>query len=435
MKRFIIDKLEQWKNSPRRKPLIIYGARQVGKTWAMKEFGKQFYKKVAYFSFYNNPRVSQIFDNGIDLDQIIISLNIEAGFEITPEDTLIIFDEIQNNLRVLESLKYFNENANQYHIIAAGSLLGVAIHEGVSFPVGKVDTIQLYPMNFLEFLYAIGKGMLADRIIAGDAKTFDSFSDELIFLLKNYLYIGGMPEVVNFYVKHKNYSEIRKIQNSIINQYTGDFRKHIPIRDIPRVKMVWNAIPMQLAKENKKFFFGKMKKGARSADFEVAIQWLQDAGLIYKVHKVSAPHIPLKAYMDFSAFKIFTLDVGLLGALSDLNAKVIIEKNDIFSEFKGALTEQFILQEMLSQTQYVPYYYSSDTSTLDIDFLIQQDDNVVPIEVKASSNVNSPSLKTYFSKFEPKKVIRFSTLKFKEQDRITNIPLYAVSLINMLAEI
>lgn len=431
MKRFIIDKLEQWKNSPRRKPLIIYGARQVGKTWTMKEFGKQFYKKVAYFSFYNNPRVSQIFDNGIDLDQIITSLNIEAGFEITPEDTLIIFDEIQNNLRVLESLKYFNENANQYHIIAAGSLLGVAIHEGVSFPVGKVDTIQLYPMNFLEFLYAIGKGMLADRIIAGDAKTFDAFSDELIFLLKNYLYIGGMPEVVNFYVKHKNYPEIRKIQNSIINQYTGDFGKHIPIRDIPRVKMVWNAIPMQLAKENKKFFFGKMKKGARSSDFEVAIQWLQDAGLIYKVHKVSAPHIPLKAYMDFSAFKIFTLDVGLLGALSDLNAKVIIEKNDIFSEFKGALTEQFILQEMLSQTQYVPYYYSSDTSTLELDFLIQQDDNVVPIEVKASSNVNSPSLKAYISKFEPKKVIRFSTLKFKKQDRITNIPLYAVSLINM----
>lgn len=431
MKRFIIDKLEQWKNSPRRKPLIIYGARQVGKTWTMKEFGKQFYKKVAYFSFYNNPRVSQIFDNGIDLDQIITSLNIEAGFEITPEDTLIIFDEIQNNLRVLESLKYFNENANQYHIIAAGSLLGVAIHEGVSFPVGKVDTIQLYPMNFLEFLYAIGKGMLADRIIAGDAKTFDAFSDELIFLLKNYLYIGGMPEVVNFYVKHKNYPEIRKIQNSIINQYTGDFGKHIPIRDIPRVKMVWNAIPMQLAKENKKFFFGKMKKGARSADFEVAIQWLQDAGLIYKVHKVSAPHIPLKAYMDFSAFKIFTLDVGLLGALSDLNAKVILEKNDIFSEFKGALTEQFILQELLSQTQYVPYYYSSDTSTLELDFLIQQDDNVVPIEVKASSNVNSPSLKAYISKFEPKKVIRFSTLKFKKQDRITNIPLYAVSLINM----
>ena len=431
MKRFIIDKLEQWKNSPRRKPLIIYGARQVGKTWAMKEFGKQFYKKVAYFSFYNNPRVSQIFDNGIDLDQIITSLNIEAGFEITPEDTLIIFDEIQNNLRVLESLKYFNEIANQYHIIAAGSLLGVAIHEGVSFPVGKVDTIQLYPMNFLEFLYAIGKEMLADRIIAGDAKTFDAFSDELIFLLKNYLYIGGMPEVVNFYVKHKNYPEIRKIQNSIINQYTGDFGKHIPIRDIPRVKMVWNAIPMQLAKENKKFFFGKMKKGARSADFEVAIQWLQDAGLIYKVHKVSAPHMPLKAYMDFSAFKIFTLDVGLLGALSDLNAKVIIEKNDIFSEFKGALTEQFILQEMLSQTQYVPYYYSSDTSTLKLDFLIQQDDNVVPIEVKASSNVNSPSLKAYISKFEPKKVFRFSTLKYKKQDRITNIPLYAVSLINM----
>lgn len=431
MKRFIIDKLEQWKNSPRRKPLIIYGARQVGKTWAMKEFGKQFYKKVAYFSFYNNPRVSQLFDNGIDLDQIITSLNIEAGFEITPEDTLIIFDEIQNNLRVLESLKYFNEIANQYHIIAAGSLLGVAIHEGVSFPVGKVDTIQLYPMNFLEFLYAIGKEMLADRIIAGDAKTFDAFSDELIFLLKNYLYIGGMPEVVNFYVKHKNYPEIRKIQNSIINQYTGDFGKHIPIRDIPRVKMVWNAIPMQLAKENKKFFFGKMKKGARSADFEVAIQWLQDAGLIYKVHKVSAPHMPLKAYMDFSAFKIFTLDVGLLGALSDLNAKVIIEKNDIFSEFKGALTEQFILQEMLSQTQYVPYYYSSDTSTLKLDFLIQQDDNVVPIEVKASSNVNSPSLKAYISKFEPKKVFRFSTLKYKKQDRITNIPLYAVSLINM----
>ena len=342
----------------------------------------------------------------------------------------IIFDEIQNCLNVLHALKYFNEDANQYHIIAAGSLLGVALHEGVSYPVGKVDTMTLYPMNFCEFLCAIGKNRMSQLIRSGDLLTASVFSDELIFHLKNYMYVGGMPEAVKYFAEHKNYKDIRNIQNEIIHQYAGDFGKHIPSKDIPRVHMVWNGIPMQLAKENKKFFFGKIKKGARSSEFETAIQWLTDAGLIYKVNKVSAPHLPLKAYIDLAAYKLFMLDVGLLGALSDLDAKEILEDNAIFSGFKGALAEQFVLEELLSNTDFTPYYYASDNATYEQDFLIQKDGAVIPVEVKASSNIHSPSLKAYTEKFAPEYAVRFSTLNYKRQDKIVNIPLYAVGAIN-----
>ena len=430
MERFKIEALKEWKISPQRKPLILYGARQVGKTWLLKEFGRTCYKKVAYFSFYNNPRLCSVFEGGLNIDRIVTSLSIEADLEITAEDTLIIFDEIQNCLNVLHALKYVNEDANQYHIIAAGSLLGVALHEGVSYPVGKVDTMTLYPMNFCEFLCAIGKNRMSQLIRSGDLLTASVFSDELIFHLKNYMYVGGMPEAVKYFAEHKNYKDIRNIQNEIIHQYAGDFGKHIPSKDIPRVHMVWNGIPMQLAKENKKFFFGKIKKGARSSEFETAIQWLTDAGLIYKVNKVSAPHLPLKAYIDLAAYKLFMLDVGLLGALSDLDAKEILEDNAIFSEFKGALAEQFVLEELLSNTDFTPYYYASDNATYEQDFLIQKDGAVIPVEVKASSNIHSPSLKAYTEKFAPEYAVRFSTLNYKRQDKIVNIPLYAVGAIN-----
>ena len=430
MERFKIEALKEWKISPQRKPLILYGARQVGKTWLLKEFGRTCYKKVAYFSFYNNPRLCSVFEGGLNIDRIVTSLSIEADLEITAEDTLIIFDEIQNCLNVLHALKYFNEDANQYHIIAAGSLLGVALHEGVSYPVGKVDTMTLYPMNFCEFLCAIGKNRMSQLIRSGDLLTASVFSDELIFHLKNYMYVGGMPEAVKYFAEHKNYKDIRNIQNEIIHQYAGDFGKHIPSKDIPRVHMVWNGIPMQLAKENKKFLFGKIKKGARRSEFETAIQWLTDAGLIYKVNKVSVPHLPLKAYIDLAAYKLFMLDVGLLGALSDLDAKEILEDNAIFSEFKGALAEQFVLEELLSNTDFTPYYYASDNATYEQDFLIQKDGAVIPVEVKASSNIHSPSLKAYTEKFAPEYAVRFSTLNYKRQDKIVNIPLYAVGAIN-----
>ena len=430
MERFKIEALKEWKISPQRKPLILYGARQVGKTWLLKEFGRTRYKKVAYFSFYNNPRLCSVFEGGLNIDRIVTSLSIEADLEITAEDTLIIFDEIQNCLNVLHALKYFNEDANQYHIIAAGSLLGVALHEGVSYPVGKVDTMTLYPMNFCEFLCAIGKNRMSQLIRSGDLLTASVFSDELIFHLTNYMYVGGMPEAVKYFAEHKNYKDIRNIQNEIIHQYAGDFGKHIPSKDIPRVHMVWNGIPMQLAKENKKFFFGKIKKGARRSEFETAIQWLTDAGLIYKVNKVSVPHLPLKAYIDLAAYKLFMLDVGLLGALSDLDAKEILEDNAIFSEFKGALAEQFVLEELLSNTDFTPYYYASDNATYEQDFLIQKDGAVIPVEVKASSNIHSPSLKAYTEKFAPEYAVRFSTLNYKRQDKIVNIPLYAVGAIN-----
>ena len=426
MIRFALEELLQWQKSDNRKPLIIMGARQVGKTWLMKEFGKTAYKKTAYISFYNNKRMNDVFDMDFDIGRIIMNLNIESGVTITPRDTLIILDEIQNAPKAVEALKYFCEEAPEYHVVAAGSLLGVAIHEGVSYPVGKVDTLYLYPLNFREFLCALGEEDLAALLKTKDYQLIDNFSDKYLFWLKNYYYTGGMPAVVDAFRIHKDYSEVRHIQNEIVRQYEGDFGKHIDARTLPRIRMVWNSIPMQLAKENKKFFFGQIKKGARSSEFETAIEWLTDCGLVYKVNRVNEPHIPLKAYINMSAYKLFMSDVGLLGALSDLPAEVILEKNNIFIEFKGALTEQYVLQQLISDTSYTPYYYGTDKSTFEQDFLIQKGAHVVPVEVKAEGNVKSQSLKAYCDKFHPEEAVRFSALKYKEQSYMTNIPLYAV---------
>ena len=341
MERFAIEKLKKWKLSKRRKPLIIMGARQVGKTWLMKEFGRKYYEKVAYVSFYNNERMKATFETDFDIKRIIMNLNIETGVTITPENTLIILDEIQEAPKVLESLKYFCEDASEYHVVAAGSLLGVAIHQGVSYPVGKVDLLDLYPLNFREFLCAMGEEALEEALSSRDYGIIDNFSDKYLFWLKNYYYIGGMPAVVDYFREEKDYIGTREIQRDIVRQYKGDFGKHVERRELPRINMIWESIPMQLAKENKKFFFGQIKKGARSSEFEVAIQWLLDCGLIYKVYRVNEPKVPLASYKSFNAYKLFVLDVGLLGALSDLDAQSILEGNDIFVEFKGALTEQY----------------------------------------------------------------------------------------------
>ena len=427
MYRSAIKKLKEWKNKEDRKPMILMGARQVGKTWIMKEFGKNEYAKVAYISFYNNERMNDDFDMDFDIDRIIMNLNIESGVSITPNDTLIILDEIQNAPKALESLKYFCEDANEYHVIAAGSLLGVAVHENVSFPVGKVDMLDLYPFSFREFLLAMDEKSLVMALDSKDFSIIDNFSDKFLFWLKNYYYIGGMPAVVDSFRRNKDYVKTRQIQKDILRQYEQDFGKHVDAKNLPRIRMVWQSIPIQLAKENKKFFFGQIKKGARSSDFEIAIQWLMDSGLIYKVNRVNEPHMPLKAYINMSAYKLFILDIGLLGALSDLPAKTILEKDEIFVEFKGAFTEQYVLQQLICDTQYTPYYYGTDKSTFEQDFMIQMEDRIVPIEVKAEGNVYSQSLKAYCEKYHPKKAVRFSTLKYVDQGWMVNIPLYAIS--------
>lgn len=426
MYRSAINTLLQWKNKDNRKPLIIMGARQVGKTWLMKEFGRTNYDKVAYISFYNNKRMDEVFQNDFDVKRIIMNLNIEAGVTITPGDTLIILDEIQDSPKVLESLKYFCEEAPQYHVVAAGSLLGVTIHEGVSYPVGKVDLLDLYPLNFREFLYAMEEQGLADALETKDYTLIDNFSDKYLFWLKNYYYTGGMPAVVDAFRMHRDYAEARQIQNDIVRQYEGDFGKHIDTHTLPRIRLVWDSVPMQLAKENKKFFFGQIKKGARSSEYELAIQWLVDCGLVYKVNRVNEPNMPLKAYKSMNAYKLFLLDVGLLGALSELEAESILDGNDIFVEFKGALTEQYVLQQLISDTRYTPYYFGTEKATFEQDFLVQRGKDIVPIEVKAGDNIRSQSLKAYCDKYHPNKAVRFSTLKYIDQGWMENIPLYAV---------
>ena len=426
MYRSAINALLQWKNKDNRKPLIIMGARQVGKTWLMKEFGRTNYDKVAYISFYNNKRMDEVFQNDFDVKRIIMNLNIEAGVTITPGDTLIILDEIQDSPKVLESLKYFCEEAPQYHVVAAGSLLGVTIHEGVSYPVGKVDLLDLYPLNFREFLYAMEEQGLADALETKDYTLIDKLSYKYLFWLKNYYYTGGMPAVVDAFRMHRDYAEARQIQNDIVRQYEGDFGKHIDTHTLPRIRLVWDSVPMQLAKENKKFFFGQIKKGARSSEYELAIQWLVDCGLVYKVNRVNEPNMPLKAYKSMNAYKLFLLDVGLLGALSELEAESILDGNDIFVEFKGALTEQYVLQQLISDTRYTPYYFGTEKATFEQDFLVQRGKDIVPIEVKAGDNIRSQSLKAYCDKYHPNKAVRFSTLKYIDQGWMENIPLYAV---------
>jgi len=395
----------------------------------MKEFGRQHFAKVAYVTFYNNQCMKRVFDDDYDIERIIMNINIEAKVEVTPDDTLIIFDEIQEAPRALESLKYFCENAPEYAVIAAGSLLGVAIHEGVSYPVGKVDSIELHPMSFREFLEAMDEEQLAALITEKNHPLMSDFSSKYIFWLKNYYYVGGMPEIVQYFAQHKDYQEVRRMQKSILEQYEDDFGKHATNAELARIRMVWNSIPMQLAKENKKFFFGQIKTGARMKDFEIAIEWLLDCGLITKVYRVNKPAVPLKAYIDFAAFKLFLLDVGLLGALSDLDAESILEGNEIFVEFKGALTEQFVLQELVAETEYTPYYFATETATFEMDFMIQKGKNVVPVEVKAETNQQAKSLKAYCRKYEPEYAVRISMKNYQEEEWLTNLPLYAVKCI------
>lgn len=423
MERNLFGKLECWKNKKKRKPLIIQGARQVGKTWIMKEFGKRYFKDTIYINFDNNEIMKNVFEIDFDISRIMSAIKIEYGKSFEVSNTLIIFDEIQEAPKALASLKYFYENAPQYAIIAAGSLLGVALHQGTSFPVGKVDFMHLYPLNFSEFLYANGEEKLAELLQSQDYQMINAYSVKYIELLKKYYYIGGMPEVVQTYLDTEDFNEVREIQKNLLKYYEEDFSKHAPKEVIPRIHMVWNSIPAQLAKKNRKFIYGCIREGARAKDFELAIQWLEDAGLIIKNYRVSKPAIPLIAYMEINSFKMFMLDVGLLGAKADITAKVLLDGSRIFEEFKGALTEQFVAQQLKAAGREL-YYYSAKNSSGEIDFLLQQEMQCIPIEVKAEENLRAKSLKAFCEKYKPEMAIRSSMSNYRKQEWMVNVPLY-----------
>ena len=426
MNRHALEKLKTWKNSEPRKPLIIRGARQVGKTWLMKEFGKQCFEKTAYINFDNNERARALFDIDLRPERLILALSAETGVDIQAGDTLLIFDEVQEAPRALTSLKYFCEEAPEYCIVAAGSLLGVAMHQGTSFPVGKVDFMDLYPLSYTEFLEALGEERFAELLRTDDHDMIKAFKTTYIERLRQYYFVGGMPEAVLAFVEKKNYQKVREVQKNLLNYYQQDFSKHAQANLIPRLNLTWNAIPQQLAKENKKFIYGQVREGARAKDFELAIQWLLDCGLIHKVYRVTKPQIPLIAYMELDVFKMYLLDVGLLAAMGDLSEKVIIDGNKIFTEFKGALTEQYVLQQLVSELGVTPYYYSTPNSRGEIDFLLQGDTSIIPLEVKAEENLKARSLRAFCDKFNPKYALRCSMSDFHEQDWLTNVPLYEI---------
>lgn len=425
MERLVMQQLVKWKSKRKRKPLIIRGARQVGKTWLMKEFGRLYFEHTVYISFDNNPRMKQVFELDFDISRIISSLKIESGQKIEPEKTLLIFDEIQEVPKALTSLKYFCENAPEYPILAAGSLLGVALHEGTSFPVGKVDFLNLYPLNYEEFLMALGEDELVKLSRNQDYEMMQVFSTKYTELLKRYYYVGGMPEVVQTYLDTDDMNEVREIQKELLVYYANDFSKHAPAQTVPRIQMVWNSIPMQLAKENRKFIYGLLREGARAKDFELAIQWLLDCGLIHKSYRVSKPGLPLISYMEMNSFKIFLLDVGLLAAMGNLSARVLLDGNRIFEEFKGSLTEQFVAQQ-LACSGYELYYYAAETSSGEIDFVVQLGTEVIPVEVKAEENLQAKSLREFCKKYHPATAIRTSMSGYREQEWMTNVPLYTL---------
>ncbi len=431
MYRIAIEKLYKWKNSKRRKPLIIEGARQVGKTWLMKEFGKQAYADTVYINFDSNSRMADLFSADLDTDRLIMGLELYAGHKINPENTLLIFDEVQEVPRALASLKYFYENAPQYHIVCAGSLLGIALHQGTSFPVGKVDFLKLYPLSFSEFLMATGNERFAELLKKQDYEMITSFKQTYINALKHYYFVGGMPEAVQSFAESKDFNEVRAIQKRILAAYEQDFSKHAPNEIVPKIRMLWNSIPSQLARENKKFIYGLVREGGRAREYETAIMWLSDCGLVHKVSRVNAAGIPLKAYEDLKAFKLFIVDVGLLGCMTGLRQRTLLDGDDLFVEFKGALTEQYVCQQLKTVEDLGVYYYTNDRGSCEIDFVVDNGEQIVPIEVKAETNLRAKSLKTYRERFEPELSVRTSMADYKKEDWLLNLPLYAIENITV----
>ena len=431
MERYAIKQLIDWKNKKNHKPLIIQGARQVGKTWLMQEFGKKYYEQVAYINFDVDMKSREIFNIDYDTERLIMDIGLVTKTRINPENTLIILDEIQECPRALTSLKYFQENAPQYDIIVAGSLLGVACHEGTGFPVGKVSFMNLYPLSFEEFLLAIGEERFVELLNKKDFKTIKLFNNKYEKLLKQYCYVGGMPEVVNDFIENKDFESVRDLQKEILTAYEEDFTKHIPSNTVAKIRLLWKSIPAQLSKENKKFIYGAAKEGARARDFEAALSWLINSGLIYRVNKITKPDLPITAYEDFNSFKLFVLDVGLLGAMTNLQAETIIDGNRIFEEFKGAIAEQYVLQQFKTIKDLPVFYWSNETSRAEIDFVIQIKSDVVPVEVKAERNLQAKSLKVYMEKFKPNYVIRTSMADYKKTDNLIDLPLYGIENIDI----
>lgn len=434
MYRIAIEKLLKWKQSERRKPLIIEGARQVGKTWLMKEFGRQAYEDTVYINFDSNSVMADLFASDLNTDRLITGLELYVGRKIDPDKALLIFDEVQEVPRALTSLKYFYENAPQYHIVCAGSLLSIALHQGTSFPVGKVDFLKLSPLSFMEFLMATGKERFAELLDKRDFQMITSFKQIYIDALKQYYFIGGMPEAVQCFAEDKDFNETREIQKRILAAYEQDFSKHAPNEIVPRLRMLWNGIPSQLAKENKKFIYGLIREGARAKDFETAIMWLSDCGLIHKISRVNSAGIPLRAYEDLKAFKLFVLDVGLLGCMAGLRQSTLLNGNDLFVEFKGALTEQYVCQQLKTIQDLDVFYYTNDRGSCEIDFIVDTGELIVPVEVKAEVNLKAKSLKTYQEKFSPKVSVRTSMADYKKEGWLVNLPLYAIDQIAAMTD-
>ena len=426
MRRTALKDLTEWKRNANRKPLILNGARQVGKTWLLREFAKTAYKKEAYIVCRKNDLAKQVFARDFDIGRILRDLSALSKVDITPGDTLIILDEVQDIPEAIEALKYFYEQAPEYHVAVAGSLLGISLHQGVSFPVGKVDELNVFPMNFMEFLDAVGEQQSLTLLESRDFDGIAPLHEKFVDLLRQYYFVGGMPEAVKLYAESKALQGVREIQKSILRGYEQDFSKHAPKDQVAKIKLVWKSIPSQLFKENKKFIYGALRKGARATQYEEAIEWLVDSGLLYKVPRVSRPALPLNIYEELNIFKLYTLDVGLLGAMANTDASQILIKSDLIADFNGGLAEQFILQQMKSKQIDPIYYHSTDDSRLELDFLIQSDGHLLPIEVKSGESVRSNSLSMLLQKTPGLRAIRYSLRPYKEQNFLTNIPLYAV---------
>lgn len=439
MKRLIMSKLLAWKNSPYRKPLILRGVRQVGKTWILKEFGKLNYKNIAYFNFDENKEYKQFFETTKNVERILQNLMLASGQKIEPENTLIIFDEVQECPEVINSMKYFCENAPQYHVACAGSLLGITLAKPSSFPVGKVNFMQINPMNFTEFLLANGDENLVKFIEQIDriAPIPDAFFNPLYEKLKMYYVTGGMPESVLMWAKARDVNAMQETLFEIITAYERDFAKHPNVSEFPKISMIWNSIPSQLARENKKFLYKVVKNGARAREYEDALQWLVSAQLVYKIYRNTAPNLPIAAYDDVSAFKIYLADVGLLRRLAQLAPTAFAEGNRLFTEFKGALTENYVLQALLTQFEVTPRYWSQTNPPYEVDFLIQRENDIFPIEVKSEANINSRSLKKFKELFpnQTKLRIRFSLNNLKLDDDMLNIPLFMADYTDKLIEL
>lgn len=426
MDRDLMSQLDVWKDSARRKPLILHGARQVGKTWLLKEFGATCFENVCYINFDGNPVMSSSFDVDYDVDRLVADMQIASKETITEGKTLVILDEIQECPKALTSLKYFRENKPGLHVAAAGSLLGLTIHQGTGFPVGNVNTLNLYPLTFREFLDATGNGALRTVIDDGDGQRLNTFAPQLVSLLKSYYYVGGMPEVVSTYLDGGIFSDVRAAQQVILDNYRLDASKHLGGLETERVLAVWDSIPSHLSKENKRFVFGQIREGARARSYREAITWLVQAGLATRVRRVSKPDIPLSAYAEESAFKLFMLDIGLLGAMADLDETSVLSGSRVFEEFKGALTEQYVCQQLVGDCGLVPYYWSAENSRGEIDFLIQERGGAYPLEVKAEENLRAKSLRAFSEKYPSAIPRRFSLSGYRDEDWMRNVPLFAV---------